>query len=125
MSRHYLKAHPLAFSFAVSMAISGILTVFVPSIRAQSITLSILPEWIAILSGTLGTFGGCLGAYGIWDLKPRFEAAGFTALAFVQMISIVNSIAALGFGSSMLGILLRGGLAVGCISRAVVIARES
>src|SRR5882672_11316927 len=103
------------------MAISGILTVFVPSIRAQSITLSILPEWIAILSGTLGTFGGCLGAYGIWDLKPRFEAAGFTALAFVQMISIVNSIAALGFGSSMLGILLRGGLAVGCISRAVVI----
>jgi hypothetical protein len=125
LKRPYLSTHPLAFCFAISMALTGLLTVAVPSMRAQSITLHILPSWVAILSGALGLTGGTFCAYGILSIKPQYEAAGFAALAAVQLVSIVNSVAALGFVPSILGILLRLGLGAGCALRTYTLVVRS
>lgn len=107
------------------MALSGGLTILVPEVRAQSLTLTILPASITFVLGFLGLVGGSLCAYGIWKANPRFEGAGFSALMATQIAALLSSIVALGFVPSVLGVLLRGGLAAGCGWRAYNLARLS
>lgn len=107
------------------MALSGLLTVLLPEVRAQSLTLAVLPESITYVLGFLGFIGGLSCAYGVWNEKARFESAGFAALSATQLAALISSIAALGFTASILGVLLRGGLALGCAGRSICLARLS
>ena len=121
--RDYLKTHPLAFCFAVSMAISGVLILALPVVRS-SLSLQTLPEALTYALGALSLLGGLSCAYGLWSLKARFEGAGFTALGATQLVILISTASSVGISATLLGIALRGGLAVGCFIRAMTLVRQ-
>lgn len=121
----YLRAHPFVFAFALSALISGLLVFIVPAATTQSLTLSLLPEWIAYCWAAMSVAGGAACVYGILKLSPRYEGAGISALAATQLFSLTTGIAALGWSTALLGTVKSAGLALGLIVRAFVLARQS
>lgn len=107
------------------MTITGILVLFLPDVRASSLTLVDLPGWIAYFWSAMCFGGGGACFYGLWTCEARWEGAGATALAATQLFSITTSIAALGFETALLGTVKNGGLAIGLLARAFVLARQS
>jgi hypothetical protein len=119
----YLKSHPFVFAFAIGAALSGLLVICVPSAQATSLTLTELPIVITLLWGAMLMVGGSFCGYGIWTRKTRFEGTGVMLLAATQLFAAVTSVAALGWGPSLLGVILRASLAAGLLARALILMR--
>jgi hypothetical protein len=119
----YIGGHRLALAFSLSMVVTGVLILAVPSARASSLSLSDLPTWAAVAYGLANFIGGLCAAIGLIRHRPDFESGGMVLLGACQAVAVVTSIAALGFGTALLGIVLRGGLMVGCLSRGYGIAK--
>ncbi len=119
----YVREHPLALAFSISMAISGLLVLTIPSVRATSPTVSVLPMWTAAVWGAVLLVGGSASTYGLFRDRPDFESGGMALLSTGQLVALITSISALGISAAILGVLLRGGLAIGCAARALHLAR--
>lgn len=120
---NWLITVPL-IAFALSQAISGALIVAIPAIQMTSITLVFLPKWTATVWGFSLLAGGTMICVGALKRRPDFESSGLVVLASAQLFSGVTSYFALGFVASLLGLLLRGGLAIALLGRAYVLVRE-
>lgn len=119
----YVREHPLALAFSASMALSGLLVLTIPSVRATSPTIAVLPMWTANVWGAMLLIGGAMSVFGLLRDRPDFESAGMALLGSGQLVALITSISSLGFASAVLGVVLRGGLAIGCWARAYHLAR--
>lgn len=120
----YVKEHPLALAFSLSMALTGLLVVAIPSVRATSPTVYVLPLWTAVVWGVVLLVGGCMATLGLLRDRPDYESGGMALLSSGQLVAAVTTISAFGFTAAVLGTVLRGGLAIGCAARAWHLAKE-
>jgi hypothetical protein len=119
----YVREHPLALVFSLSMALTGLLVVAIPSVRATSPTVYVLPLWTAVIWGAVLLAGGCMATYGLLSDRPDYESGGMALLSSGQLVALVTTISAFGFEAAVLATVLRGGLALGCAARAWHLAR--
>ena len=119
----YVKEHPLALSFSIAMALSGLLVLAIPSVRVTSPTVYALPIWTAAVWGAGLLLGGCMAAFGLLKDRPDYESAGMALLASGQLVALVTTLSAFGFSAAVLGTVLRGGLAIGCAARSWHLAK--
>lgn len=119
----WLLALPLC-AFTIAMAISGALIIAVPQIAATSPTLTFVPRWTTTAWGISLLLGGAMATFGLLRCRPDFESSGLVILASAQFFAATTSYFALGFVGSILGVLLRDGLAVALLLRAYLLVRE-
>lgn len=119
----YVREHPLALAFSLSMALTGLLVLAIPSVRATSPTVNVLPLWTASIWGIVLLLGGLSASYGLFRDRPDYESAGMALLASGQLVAAVTTISAFGFEAAVLGTVLRSGLAIGCMARAFHLAQ--
>lgn len=113
----YVREHPLALAFSLSMALTGLLVLAIPSVRATSPTVYVLPLWTAGIWGAALLLGGAMAAYGLLRDRPDYESAGMALLSSGQLVALITTISAFGFSAAILATVLRGGLAIGCAIR--------
>lgn len=119
----YVREHPLALVFSLSMVLTGALVLAIPSVRETSPTVYVLPLWTAGVWGGGLLLGGGMSAYGLLRDRPDYESAGMALLSSGQLVALVTTISAFGFTAAVLATVLRGGLAIGCATRAWHLAR--
>lgn len=119
----YVREHPLALAFSLSMALTGLLVLAIPSVRATSPTVYVLPLWTAGVWGAGLLLGGGMSTYGLLKDRPDYESGGMALLSSGQLVAMVTTISAFGFTAAVLATVLRGGLAIGCAARAWHLAR--
>jgi hypothetical protein len=119
----YVREHPLALVFSLSMALTGILVLAIPSVRETSPTVYALPIWTAGIWGAGLLLGGSMATFGLLRDRPDYESAGMALLSSGQLVALVTTLSAFGFTAAVLSTVLRGGLAIGCGARAWHLAR--
>ncbi len=119
----YVREHPLALVFSLSMVLTGVLVIAIPSVRETSPTVYVLPLWTAGVWGAGLLLGGGMSTYGLLKDRPDYESAGMALLSSGQLVAMVTTLSAFGFTAAVLSMVLRGGLAIGCAARALHLAR--
>jgi hypothetical protein len=76
----YLRVHRYEWFAAVIFGIAGPV-LFIPGVHQDSAIAEVLPPWLEWIAFGVYASGGVMALFGMWNLRPNYEAAGFALLA--------------------------------------------
>lgn len=86
----YVMAHPLAYWFALGVALTGLLSLL--GLTAQSSNSLTLPDWLQTMFQVTWFVGGLASVIGISTGKARYEAAGMTLIAVGLVVLLATTL---------------------------------
>lgn len=118
--RPYLRSHPLAYFFALGIALTGILSIL--GFTEQDATAVVLPPWLQTGFQVAWAIGGSAAFYGIAARHRDFEALGATFIGGGLLILAAAIVYLDPRAARVAGLAFIFTLAIGCFLRAVHLA---